>query len=175
MKCYVHVRLNDAERTRKWIEVEAETVDAAIKVAEQMPGVEVCLGAGNDSSEYDRLTGDLTAMGGLGTQPGTSMTDKPDVLHDEWIPENTTTKCSEPLVEREWSGSSEMSEKEILVTAFEDDKGSNKAIVMRIDRSKSPSYGGIEALQPDGSWKIVGLYERNGPGFKLSNAEVKKA
>jgi hypothetical protein len=42
MKCYVSVRLNDVERTREWREVEAETLDAAIKVAEQMPDVEVC-------------------------------------------------------------------------------------------------------------------------------------
>lgn len=27
-------------------------------------------------------------------------------LVDDWIPENTTTKCSEPVTEREWSGSS---------------------------------------------------------------------
>ena len=45
MKCYVNVRLADAERTREWREVEAETLDAAIKVAEQMPDVEVCLEA----------------------------------------------------------------------------------------------------------------------------------
>jgi hypothetical protein len=45
MKCYVNVRLADTERTREWREVEAETLDVAIKVAEQMPDVEVCLEA----------------------------------------------------------------------------------------------------------------------------------
>lgn len=45
MKCYVSVRLNDVERTREWREVEAESLDAAIKIAEQMPDVEVCLEA----------------------------------------------------------------------------------------------------------------------------------
>ena len=45
MKCYVNVRLADVERTLEWREVEAETLDAAIKVAEQMPDVEVCLEA----------------------------------------------------------------------------------------------------------------------------------
>jgi hypothetical protein len=42
VKCYVSVRLADAERTREWREVEADTLDAAIKIAEQMPDVEVC-------------------------------------------------------------------------------------------------------------------------------------
>lgn len=42
---YVRVRLADTERTLEWREVEAETLDAAIKVAEQMPDVEVCLEA----------------------------------------------------------------------------------------------------------------------------------
>jgi len=41
-KLYVSVRLADAARTREWREVEAETLSAAIKVAEQMPDVEVC-------------------------------------------------------------------------------------------------------------------------------------
>ena len=45
MKCYVKVRLADAERTSEWREVEAESLDAAIKVAEQMQDVEVCLEA----------------------------------------------------------------------------------------------------------------------------------
>lgn len=44
-KCYVHVRLADVERTLEWREVEAETLEAAIKVAEAMPDVEVCLEA----------------------------------------------------------------------------------------------------------------------------------
>ena len=42
---YVRVRLADADRTLEWREVEAETLDAAIKVAEQMPDVEACLEA----------------------------------------------------------------------------------------------------------------------------------
>ncbi len=45
MKVYVRVRLADTERTREWREVEAETLDAAIKAVEQMPDVEVCLEA----------------------------------------------------------------------------------------------------------------------------------
>lgn len=45
MFCYVHVRLANAERTREWRKVQAETLDAAIKVAEQMEDVEVCLEA----------------------------------------------------------------------------------------------------------------------------------
>jgi hypothetical protein len=45
MKCYVKVRLADVERTLEWRDVEAETLDAAIKVAEQMPDVEVCIEA----------------------------------------------------------------------------------------------------------------------------------
>lgn len=45
MKCYVYVRLSDTERTREWREVEAETLSDAIKVAEQMPDVEVCIEA----------------------------------------------------------------------------------------------------------------------------------
>ena len=45
MKCYVNVRLADVERTREWREVEAETLSDAIKVAEAMPDVEVCVEA----------------------------------------------------------------------------------------------------------------------------------
>jgi len=45
MKCYVKVRLADVERTIEWREVEAETLSDAIKVAEQMPDVEVWLEA----------------------------------------------------------------------------------------------------------------------------------
>ena len=44
-KLYVRVRLANAARTLEWREVEAETLDAAIKVAEQMEDVEVCLEA----------------------------------------------------------------------------------------------------------------------------------
>lgn len=44
-KLYVRVRLANAERTLQWREVEAESLDAAIKVAEQMEDVEVCLEA----------------------------------------------------------------------------------------------------------------------------------
>lgn len=42
---HVHVRLSDDERTLEWRQVVAETLDGAIKVAEQMPDVEVCLEA----------------------------------------------------------------------------------------------------------------------------------
>lgn len=42
---YVRVRLSDAERTVQWREVDADTLDAAVKVAEQMEDVEVCLEA----------------------------------------------------------------------------------------------------------------------------------
>lgn len=45
MTVYVWVRLADTNRTLEWREVEAATLDAAIKVAEQMPDVEVCLEA----------------------------------------------------------------------------------------------------------------------------------
>ena len=45
MKCYVHVRLADVDRTLEWREVEAESLSEAIKVAEQMEDVEVCLEA----------------------------------------------------------------------------------------------------------------------------------
>lgn len=45
MKIYVSVRLSDVNRTREWRTVEAETLSDAIKVAEQMPDVEVCLDA----------------------------------------------------------------------------------------------------------------------------------
>lgn len=44
-KLYVRVRLANAERTLQWREVEAESLDSAIKVAEQMEDVEVCLEA----------------------------------------------------------------------------------------------------------------------------------
>ena len=42
---YVYVRLADAVRTREWRTVKAGSFDEAIKVAEQMPDVEVCLEA----------------------------------------------------------------------------------------------------------------------------------
>jgi hypothetical protein len=50
MTIYVRVRLADIDRTLEWREVEVEamdaaSLDAAIKVAEQMPDVEVCLEA----------------------------------------------------------------------------------------------------------------------------------
>lgn len=45
MKIHVHVRLADTERTLEWRQVEAETLSDAIKVAEKMPDVEVCLEA----------------------------------------------------------------------------------------------------------------------------------
>ena len=45
MTVYVRVQLANAEHTAEWREVEAETVDEAIKLAEEMPGVEVCLEA----------------------------------------------------------------------------------------------------------------------------------
>ena len=45
MKCYVRVRLADVDRSLEWREVQAETLDAAIKVAEAMEDVEVCLEA----------------------------------------------------------------------------------------------------------------------------------
>lgn len=43
--CFVHVRLADVERTHKWIEIKAKTLDDAIKAAEAMPDVEVCFEA----------------------------------------------------------------------------------------------------------------------------------
>lgn len=42
---YVHVRLSDADRTRTWRSFKAETLESAVKIAEQMPDVEVCLEA----------------------------------------------------------------------------------------------------------------------------------
>ena len=45
MTVYVRVRLADTERALEWREVEAENLHAAIKVAERMPDVEVCLEA----------------------------------------------------------------------------------------------------------------------------------
>jgi hypothetical protein len=45
MKIYVRVRLADTERTLEWREVEADSLEAAIKVAERMDDVEVCLEA----------------------------------------------------------------------------------------------------------------------------------
>lgn len=45
MTIHVRVRLADVDRTLEWREVEAETLEAAVKVAEQMPDVEVCLEA----------------------------------------------------------------------------------------------------------------------------------
>lgn len=45
MNIYVQVRLADTDRTLTWREIEAESLDAAIKIAENMPDVEVCLEA----------------------------------------------------------------------------------------------------------------------------------
>lgn len=45
MKIHVRVRLNDTERTLQWRQVEAETLSDAVKIAEQMPDVDVCLEA----------------------------------------------------------------------------------------------------------------------------------
>jgi len=42
---YVHVRLADEERTKTWRSFKAETLESAVKIAEQMPDVEVCLEA----------------------------------------------------------------------------------------------------------------------------------
>jgi hypothetical protein len=69
LNLYVRVRLADVNRTVEWRAVEASNLDEAIKVAERMPDVEVALEATVDSSEYDRMTGDITARGGLGDIP----------------------------------------------------------------------------------------------------------
>lgn len=45
MTVYVRVRLADVDRTLEWREVKAETLSEAIKIAEQMEDVEVCLEA----------------------------------------------------------------------------------------------------------------------------------
>jgi len=45
MKIHVHVRLADTGRSLEWREVEALTLSEAIKVAEAMPDMEVCLEA----------------------------------------------------------------------------------------------------------------------------------
>lgn len=45
VKCHVRIRLADINRTVEWREVAAHDLDEAIKVAEQMPDVEVCLEA----------------------------------------------------------------------------------------------------------------------------------
>lgn len=45
MTCYVRVRLADSERTLEWREIEADTLDQSVELAEQMPDVEVCLEA----------------------------------------------------------------------------------------------------------------------------------
>ncbi len=46
MKCFVKVRLSDVDMTLEWREVEAPTLGDAIKVAERMPDVQVCVEAG---------------------------------------------------------------------------------------------------------------------------------
>lgn len=45
MKCFVKVRLSDVDMTLEWREVEAPTLGDAIKVAERMPDVQVCVEA----------------------------------------------------------------------------------------------------------------------------------
>jgi hypothetical protein len=45
MKIYVNVRLADEGRTREWRTVEAESLSDGIKIAQQMPDVELCLEA----------------------------------------------------------------------------------------------------------------------------------
>lgn len=42
---HVRVRLSDVDRTLEWREVEAETLSDAIKAAERMDDVEVCIEA----------------------------------------------------------------------------------------------------------------------------------
>ena len=42
---YVRVRLADVDRTLEWRTVEAESLSEAVKIAEAMPDVEVCLEA----------------------------------------------------------------------------------------------------------------------------------
>lgn len=42
---HVRVRLADVDRTVEWRSFKAESLDSAIKIAEQMPDVEVCLEA----------------------------------------------------------------------------------------------------------------------------------
>ena len=44
-KAYVHARLADVDRTLEWREVEAESLDHAIKIVEQQDDVEVVLEA----------------------------------------------------------------------------------------------------------------------------------
>ena len=45
MKAYVRARLADADRTLEWREVEADTLEQAIKIVEQQDDVEVVLEA----------------------------------------------------------------------------------------------------------------------------------
>lgn len=44
-KAYVRARLSDVDRTLEWREVEAETLEEAVKIVEQQPDVEVVLEA----------------------------------------------------------------------------------------------------------------------------------
>lgn len=44
-KCHVHVRLADVDRTIEWRAVIAHSLEQAVKFAERMPDVEVCLEA----------------------------------------------------------------------------------------------------------------------------------
>ena len=45
LNLHVRVRLSDADRTVEWRTVKASSLDKAVKIAEQMPDVEVCLEA----------------------------------------------------------------------------------------------------------------------------------
>lgn len=75
-KYFIRVRLADVDRTRKWREVEAESLCAAVKVAEAMEDVEVVTSAltatehdsGRVTGEIVEFTGNMQAMGGLGPQ-----------------------------------------------------------------------------------------------------------
>lgn len=80
-KYFVRVRLNDVGRTREWREVEAETLGAAVKVAEAMDDVEVCSSAVTATQGLELIctenpgqvaqfdgNANLLAMGGLGPQ-----------------------------------------------------------------------------------------------------------
>ena len=42
---HVHVRLSDTDRSLEWRKVKAGSLSEAVKIAEQMPDVEVCLEA----------------------------------------------------------------------------------------------------------------------------------
>lgn len=63
MKAYVRARLADADRSLEWREVEADTLEQAIKIVEQQDDVEVVLEAMSD--DECRMTGNIAAIGGL--------------------------------------------------------------------------------------------------------------